>query len=225
MARCKQCGRTGFLLRLGPQGRCNACDREIWGEIEGAREKVKQELVSVRCLKAPVDRLRHLDRAVESTKVLVRYERIGYGGVDPSPSSLLGALERRREELTAEAGGSPTGVAGGGLQRGDRRRSRRRPAHLLARLDPGGVPAVVDDISREGLCLRSRGFRTPGSRVLLTLQGPAGSVLAQGIVRWARRAAPVSAGAGRAELGLEFLDVSPGVLALFKGAVRAPETD
>ena len=68
----------------------------------------------------------------------------------------------------------------------DRRTEKRERSHLLARLEPGRVHVLVEDISPRGLLLRSPSTRLQGSRVRLTVETARGPVHLEGVVRWVR---------------------------------------
>lgn len=239
MAHCKRCGRSGLLFRTNAQGLCKSCDEEARAKIQAQRDRIKEALIAVRCLKSPQDKILQLRRAMDSAQVLSTYERLGYGTIEPSPAALAALLEEKLQEARAEqeAAGTrclgdrearsqaiqgelrPEGAAEArdpsqtakvnGEMRWDRRRAMRRRTELLVRIDPGGSRALAEDVSRSGLRVHAAQLRRPGSRVRIILSTPKGPVPAEGIVRWARASLPGSKGQRRAAMGLELPDLPP----------------
>lgn len=91
----------------------------------------------------------------------------------------------------------------------DRRRAPRARVHCLVLLQPGGIRATLENLSKGGLCLRAPRLRAPGNQVRLLLSTPQGPVQAEGIVRWIRRDGTTSDGTdSRAGMGIEFTHIS-----------------
>ncbi|MDF1552409.1 MAG: PilZ domain-containing protein [Deferrisomatales bacterium] len=174
---------------------------------------------------------------------MLRYEKFGCAGTNPSPRALKSFLEGKlwearaaqRATLTdarpsrAAAGGEPEersecgsrarvaegcgDAVGRGPEDGDARqpgtrRVRRHPAMFGVWVDRT-TPALTEDISPRGLCVRTPLLLKPGTRVGVTVEVPDGDVAGFGMVRWARRTEDAADGTSQAVLGLEFLTPPP----------------
>jgi len=245
MSQCRECTRSGWLVWTNVRGVCPRCDREMRGQVEAERDRVKEALIFAGVLKSPRDRSIHLGRAIDGVRALVRYEARGCGEIHPRPGELLKVLERRWEETRGETGfppaagareqGSPEGAGRAGEEassaatRGavglrqvpepwERRRSTRHAAGAVDQVRVSGVRARAEDVSARGVRVGSPFVRRAGSRVELTFQTPAGRVAAQALVRWVLPFGAAQGGKG--EMGLELLgQEAPLAGYLGKGAV------
>lgn len=69
----------------------------------------------------------------------------------------------------------------------ERRRAARRKVRLRVRVDPGALTAITDDVSAEGVFVRSARVLNPGTRVDLQIFFPTGFREERGVVCWSRR--------------------------------------
>jgi hypothetical protein len=91
--------------------------------------------------------------------------------------------------------------------RGTRRAKRQRVAFIVE--VERGTPAMTEDLSPQGLCVRTPQLRRAGTRMHLTLHAREGPVTTEGIVRWARDLNPAGLGPAQALMGLEFSTPPP----------------
>lgn len=239
MAQCKHCGQSGLLLRTNTQGICKSCDAQVRERVEEERERIREALIFARCLKSAQDRMLHLRRAMDSVRVLTRYEKLGYCEIRPSPTALGAMIDERLEEVRLEQ----VGAGGGALQAAapepavgsvraaprarpwERRREVRRRAGFPVGVEPGGIRATAEDVSDRGVRVSSTRLRRPGQRMRLTLHTAAGPVPAEGVVRWAQRPQAAGVDAGRVAMGFEFYDLPEQAVGLLRRAVPLPEPD
>lgn len=243
--KCKYCQGSGIFLRSDAYGLCKKCQAEIRAKAVEVRDKIKGDLISARFLEDPDRKVHHLRRALEGTKKLFQYERLGCPRQNPSPAALKAFLEEKLWESTGgqqppEAGatdtragsrsppdnplttdgplisGTPSATGpsaprgnGGDDSRFDgTRRVRRHPAMFGVWLDRD-TPAVTEDVSSRGLCVRSELLLKPGTRVTVTLEALDLQVSGEGMVRWAHRKETDEDGSNHAIMGVEFLVPPP----------------
>lgn len=73
-------------------------------------------------------------------------------------------------------------------QRWKKRQRKRIP--LRYGVEAANKIAFTDDITREGLFIRTAQVANPGTRLLVELSPPAGKVVLMGEVRWAKKIPP-----------------------------------
>ncbi len=113
-------------------------------------------------------------------------------------------------------------VPGTGLSsRADRRGADRRRVHVEVRVEPGGRPGAVGDLSVGGVLVYCDVPAPPGSEVALTLLTEAGPARARGVVRWASRAGKRDALEERSGMGIQFLWVSLAMKGILDEALQA----
>jgi hypothetical protein len=92
---------------------------------------------------------------------------------------------------------------------GEDRKAVREPVHCYVLLEPGGIRATLENLSRGGLFLRSARLRPPGSRVRLILSTAQGPLQAKGVVRWVRKEPGRDDSSESTGMGIEFTRCSP----------------
>jgi hypothetical protein len=210
MKRCGYCGRAVWSTSGGEGRFCRECDETLRSDATTRVARIRECLATARGAGDLDAALPRLQEAMEHVGKLVKYDRLGVRPIIPDPSLLTAMVESHREELARRPrngnnGGSrhpPQGVfepssptsrhpprpetVAAGRRGGDRRTEKRERSQFLARLDPGAVHVLVEDISPRGLLLRSPSTRLQGSRVRLTVQTNRGPVHLEGVVRWVR---------------------------------------
>ncbi len=224
MARCEACRRSGVFLRTN-QGLCGTCEGAQQVQVEKEKERLKEALIYVRCMKDQRDRVLHLKRALDSARTLADFERLGYF-MKPKAEALVSMLTERLDAIQAkrpdvDVKAVPLGVPHGAedsvgrrsvpqedgrkadTSESERRRSGRKHEALLVQIERG-VRALSEDISARGVRVNSPLFQKPGARVRVTVHVPEGPVTTEGIVRWSREVDHVGTARGRTVMGLEF---------------------
>lgn len=244
MFRCIHCNRVSPFLSSDPQSLCRKCRLALCSEAEAERERVKADLLSARFLKDHGRRIEHLQRALDRTRRLFRYERLGCLQPNPSPKALKGFLVKKLREaeslLHAEHdrmdstaglregngapgqarpllpaasprehnGGPSMAPVNGNAASAGTRQGRRHSAMMQVLMDYT-TPAMTEDISSKGLCVRTARIMKPGSRVGVMLKAPHGHVSGEGMVRWAHRKQDADDGSQQVVMGVEFLVPPP----------------
>ena len=102
MARCKFCGRGGWLARTDDDGLCDLCSRDLAVEIDSAIRVVEESLRIVSSSKKLDTILSHLGAAEGGCRSLLRYEAQGIVSTDPPPSEFLEAIAADRQGAIRE---------------------------------------------------------------------------------------------------------------------------
>ncbi|HSH69644.1 MAG TPA: PilZ domain-containing protein, partial [Deferrisomatales bacterium] len=160
---------------------------------------------SPRALKSFLEgKLREAQAAQRGVQTDARPSRAveGVGVEEPSGSGSRTRVPERGGDALGR------GPEDGGAGQPGTRRVRRHPAMFGVWVDRT-TPALTEDISSRGLCVRTPLLLKPGTRVGVTVEGPDGDVAGFGMVRWARRTEDAADGAGQAVIGFEFLAPPP----------------
>jgi hypothetical protein len=236
------------FIHWAPHGLCRKCRAAICAEAEVERERVKNDLLSARILKDNDEKVQHLQSALDRTRKLFRYERLGCLQPNPSPKALKAFLEEKLREaaalrqaerarknaltvpreveeefgegnsLSAASGArdgydsrDTVGNGGNGNEDAALQGTRRGPRHsaMMRVLMDHTTPAMTEDISSRGLCVRTASLLKPGSRVGLMIKAPHGQVSGEGMVRWAQRKLEADGGSRQVVMGVEFLVPQP----------------
>ena len=97
MARCKFCGKGGWLSRTDSEGLCDLCSRDLSVELDSAVRVVEESLRIVSRSKSLPTILQRLGVAEDACKDLLRYEALGITSTTPPPSEFIEAIDGDRQ--------------------------------------------------------------------------------------------------------------------------------
>ena len=152
-------------------------------------------------------KLREVEAARRSAQTDAQQFRAVAGTAVEEPTESR-PLPRVSEHFGEAVGQGLRDPDGGGARPPGTRRVRRHPAMFGVWMDRA-TPALTEDISSRGLCVRTPQLLKPGTRVGVTLEVPDGDVAGYGMVRWAHRIEDNEDGTSQAVIGLEFLAPPP----------------
>ncbi len=219
MAVCAECGTSQLFMSWTEVALCGPCARATRERVAGETKRLQDALLFAETMVNPRDQERYLQRANESLRKLVAYERLGLGpehlDVGREREALAAQMRalREREAGTADrrevvvGASTADGLASASASPSyEKQRSTPRKAKALpVRLGKGRTRALAIDISADGLCIHSPVTQIPGSTVDVLLGTAQGPVAAKGIVRWARPAGREDLRTGPTMLGIEFV--------------------
>ncbi len=111
-------------------------------------------------------------------------------------------LRERMEQLVNGKGGCSIGT-GANERRGNKRQRKRIP--LRYGTDAPNKVAFTDDVTREGLFVRSSLVAAPGTRLILEMTPPEGKIVLVAEVRWAKNIPPALLSKLKGGMGLKIV--------------------
>ena len=99
MAKCKNCGKWGMLLRLSQYGLCAQCDFVIRTEVEGHARVVRESAEIVKTSKNTATVISRLDGIREHLVLIMEYEKRGIQVFDTSATKTMMLLESEHDEF------------------------------------------------------------------------------------------------------------------------------
>lgn len=103
MAKCKYCGRGGWLSSTDSNGLCSNCAPAVTSHISSAARVVVESLKLAQEGKTFKTRLSRCDVLIERAGDLIQYEERGIPTIEPAPSTIVTESHQLRDEIILEA--------------------------------------------------------------------------------------------------------------------------
>ncbi|MCK5117435.1 MAG: hypothetical protein KAR44_12615 [Candidatus Aegiribacteria sp.] len=102
MAKCRSCGKKGFLMSVDENGLCRICSQKVYHDAKPRVRILTESMKLAEEGKTLKTRLSRCDLVLENAKHLLTYEKKGIGTISPSPSEIIGEFIQYRDQIVLE---------------------------------------------------------------------------------------------------------------------------